>query len=58
MGHEEEALKLFLAEDLESATKITKELNEYNTLRQSTEKAIYEEAVQQIEKIIWMQIIQ
>ena len=49
MGHEEEALKLFLAEDLESATKITKELNEYNTLRQSTEKAIYEEAVQQIE---------
>jgi len=50
MGHEEEALKLFLAEDLESATKITKELNEYNTLRQSTEKAIYEEAVQQIEK--------
>ena len=52
MGHEEEALKLFLAEDLESATKITKELNEYNTLRQSTEKAIYEEAVQQIEKNI------
>lgn len=50
MGHEEEAIKLFLAEDLESATKITKELNEYNTLRQSTEKAIYEEAVQQIEK--------
>ena len=50
MGHEEEALKLFLAEDLESATKITKELNEYNTLRQSTEKAIYEEAVLQIEK--------
>ena len=50
MGHEEEALKLFLAEDLESATKITKELNEYNTLRQNTEKAIYEEAVQQIEK--------
>ena len=50
MGHEDDALKLFLAEHLESATKITKELNEYNTLRQSTEKAIYEEAVQQIEK--------
>ena len=50
MGHEEEALKLFLAEDLESATKITKELNEYNTLRQSTEKTIYEEAIQEIEK--------
>ncbi len=50
MGHEEEALKLFLSEDLESATKITKELNEYNTLRQSTEKAIYEEAVQEIDR--------
>lgn len=50
MGHEEEALKLFLAEDLESATKITKELNEYNTLRQSTEKAIYEEAIQEIDR--------
>lgn len=50
MGYEEEALKLFLAEDLESATKITKELNEYNTLRQSTEKAIYEEAVQEIDR--------
>lgn len=50
MGHEEEALKLFLAEDLESATQITKELNEYNTLRQSTEKAIYEEAVQEIDR--------
>ena len=50
MGHEEEALKLFLAEDLETATKITKELNEYNTLRQSTEKAIYEEAVQEIDR--------
>lgn len=50
MGHEEEALKLFLAEDLDAATKITKALNEYNTLRQSTEKAIYEEAIQEIEK--------
>lgn len=50
MGHEEESLKLFLAEDLESATKITKELNEYNTLRQSTEKAIYEEAIQEIDR--------
>lgn len=50
MGHEEKSLKLFLAEDLESATKITKELNEYNTLRQSTEKAIYEEAIQEIDR--------
>ena len=50
MGHEEEALKLFLAEDTESAVQITKELNEYNTLRQTTEKAIYEEAIQKIEE--------
>ena len=50
MGHEEKSLKLFLAEDLESATKITKELNEYNTLRQSTEKAIYDEAIQEIDR--------
>ena len=50
MGHEEEALKLFLAEDIASATQITKKLNEYNVLRQTTEKAIYEEAIQKIEE--------
>ena len=50
MGHEEEALNLFLSEDIESATQITKKLNEYNTLRQTTEKAIYEEAIQKIEE--------
>ncbi|MEE0127416.1 MAG: single-stranded-DNA-specific exonuclease RecJ [Clostridia bacterium] len=50
MGHEEEALNLFLANNLESALEITKELNDYNTLRQSTEKNIYEEVVQKIEK--------
>ena len=50
MGHEEEALKLFLAEDEKEATEITKKLNEYNVLRQSTEKAIYEEAIQKIEE--------
>lgn len=49
MGHEEEALNLFLANNLESAVEITKELNDYNSLRQSTEKNIYEEAVQKIE---------
>ena len=50
MGHEEEALKLFLANNLESALEITKELNDYNSLRQSTEKNIYEEAVKKIEQ--------
>ncbi len=50
MGHEEEALKLFLAETKEEAVEVTKKLNEYNTLRQNTEKAIYEDAVRKIEK--------
>lgn len=50
MGHEEEALKLFLAETKEEAIQVTKKLNEYNTLRQNTEKAIYEDAVSKIEK--------
>ena len=50
MGHEEEALKLFLAETKEEALEVTKKLNEYNTLRQNTEKAIYEDAVSKIEK--------
>lgn len=50
MGHEEEALKLFLAENLDEAVKITKSLNEYNVLRQTTEKAIYEEAIKKIEE--------
>lgn len=49
MGHEDEALNLFLANNLESAVEITKELNDYNSLRQSTEKNIYEEVVQKIE---------
>ena len=50
IGHEEEALKLFLAETKEEAVEVTKKLNEYNTLRQNTEKAIYEDAVSKIEK--------
>ena len=50
MGHEEEALKLFLAETKEEAVEVTKKLNDYNTLRQNTEKAIYEDAVRKIEK--------
>ena len=48
MGHEYEDLNLFLANNLESAVEITKELNDYNSLRQSTEKNIYEEVVQKI----------
>lgn len=50
MGHEDEALNLFLAETKEEAIKITKKLNDYNVLRQTTEKAIYEDAISKIEK--------
>ena len=50
MGHEDEALNLFLAETKEEAINIAKKLNEYNVLRQTTEKAIYEDAISKIEK--------
>lgn len=50
MGHEDEALNLFLAETKEEAIKITKKLNDYNVLRQTTEKAIYEDAISKIEE--------
>lgn len=50
MGHEEDALKLFMTEDEKEAQSITQTLNEYNRERQETEKRIYEEALQKIEK--------
>ena len=50
MGAQEEALKLLLTESQEEADKITETLNQYNQERQATEKAIFEEAVQQIEQ--------
>lgn len=49
MGHAEKALKLFLSKNINEVNELTKELNEYNRIRQETEKNIYEEAVQQIE---------
>lgn len=49
MGHEEDALKLFLSEDKEEVKQITNNLNEYNKLRQETEKKIYDEAIQKIQ---------
>lgn len=48
MGHEEDALKLFLSDDEEEVKQITNNLNEYNKLRQETEKKIYDEAIQKI----------
>ena len=50
MGHQEEALKLFLSKEIDEVNELTQELNEYNRLRQETEKNIYTDAVMQIEK--------
>lgn len=49
MGHAEKALKLFLSKNINEVNELTKELNEYNRIRQETEKNIYEEAVKMIE---------
>lgn len=50
MGHAEEALKLLLSKDIYEVNELTRKLNEYNKLRQDTEKHIYDEAIEQIEK--------
>ncbi len=50
MGHQEEALKLFLSKNIDEVNELTQKLNEYNKLRQETEKNIYADAVEQIEK--------
>ena len=50
MGHQEEALKLFLSKELNEVNELTHKLNEYNRLRQETERKIYTDAVEQIEK--------
>ena len=50
MGHQEEALKLFLSKEIEEVRELTQKLNEYNKLRQDIEKNIYDEALKQIEK--------
>lgn len=50
MGHQEEALNLFLTESQEEAERIADRLNEYNRQRQDTEKKIFEEALEMIKK--------
>lgn len=50
MGHEKDALQLFLTENIVEATNISKKLNEYNRQRQETEKRIFEEVLLKIEK--------
>ena len=50
MGHQEEALKLFLSKDINEVNELTQKLNEYNKTRQEIEKKIFEDAAIQIEK--------
>ena len=50
MGHQEEALNLFLTEDIQEAEIITKKLNEYNRQRQEKERKIFEEALEMIKE--------
>ena len=49
MGHERDALDLFLTENIVEANRITEKLNEYNKTRQEIEKRMFEEAVAKIE---------
>lgn len=50
MGHEKDALQLFLTENIVEATNISKKLNEYNRQRQDTEKRIFDEVLLKIER--------
>lgn len=50
MGYQEEALKLFLTENIVEAKNITKNLNKYNLERQEKEKEIYKQAMEQLNK--------
>ena len=50
MGHQEEALELFLSNDLDTVTKLTNNLSGYNLKRQEIEREIYNEALNKIEK--------
>lgn len=49
MGHADEALKLFLSKNISEVQELTNLLNEYNKIRQDTERKIYEDAILQIE---------
>ena len=50
MGHAEEALKLFLSDNIVEVQELTKKLNDYNLKRQETEKGIYKEALKKIKE--------
>ena len=50
MGHEKEALDLFLTENPVEAQEIAERLNDYNKQRQDIEKRIYSEVLEKTEK--------
>ena len=50
MGHQEEALNLFLSKDINEVNDLTQKLNAYNKERQEIEKNIFAEAVELIKK--------
>ncbi len=50
MGKAKEALNLLLSTDIYEVNKLTQKLNDHNKERQETEKAIFENAVEKIEK--------
>lgn len=50
MGHQEDALRLFLSKELNEVNELSQKLNDYNKLRQETEKNIYNDAITQIEE--------
>ena len=49
MGHAEDALKLFLTENIVEANNITSVLEKYNRERQDIERKIFEQAIEKIE---------
>lgn len=49
MGHETEALEIFLSEDMNHVKELADKLNKYNKIRQETEKSIVQEALSKIE---------
>ena len=50
MGHADEALKLFLTNNIEEAKVLTAKLNNYNQARQEIEKKIFDEAQEMLNK--------
>ena len=49
MGTANEALRLFLSNDVDEVIELTKKMNEYNRIRQDTEKSIFNEVVEKIQ---------